>query len=448
MLGRAFGGLAPREPVEHAARGRPRRAGRAARRRSARRRSAARARRRRRRARSSRPSPLRPTTSGSAPPVVVTSGTPHAIASIAGSEKPSYSDGTTAISASAYSSTMRSSLTPLTNSTAPVSPSRSICAGTADLWRGWPITTRCASSRSVRTLASASMRYVRPLSGTSALAVVINRPGTRADVRHRPELLLVDTDRHDVQRVGIDTHLRDDVLLRVLRHRDVARHLARDVHLHAEEPVPTAQRELAQRRARVREVEVAVDGDRVVQRVARTASRRARSPSRPRAEALVVVHEVELVAPVAQLLVDAAAERVRLGEPGACHDRELLRRRRRCGTRAATARGTGSRACRGRGSATFSSTTGSSATGQGWPGEHRHRVPELGQLAGEVPAVDALAAAVRVASVDEECDAERVAGARQGEIGRRHEETRMEGGPPREASPPDGRSRALASRAR
>ena len=45
--------------------------------------------------------PSVPTTSGSAPPVVATTGTPHAIASIAGSEKPSYSDGTTATSASA-----------------------------------------------------------------------------------------------------------------------------------------------------------------------------------------------------------------------------------------------------------------------------------------------------------------------------------------------------------
>lgn len=45
--------------------------------------------------------PSSPTTSGSAPPVVVTSGTPHAMASTAGRENPSYSEGTTATSASA-----------------------------------------------------------------------------------------------------------------------------------------------------------------------------------------------------------------------------------------------------------------------------------------------------------------------------------------------------------
>ena len=68
-------------------------------------------------------SPSGPTTSGSAPPVVATTGTPHAMASTAGSENPSYSEGTTATSASAYSSTMRSSVTPDTNCTAPSRPS-------------------------------------------------------------------------------------------------------------------------------------------------------------------------------------------------------------------------------------------------------------------------------------------------------------------------------------
>ena len=38
-------------------------------------------------------SPDAPTTSGSAPPVVATTGTPQLIASMAGSENPSYRDG-------------------------------------------------------------------------------------------------------------------------------------------------------------------------------------------------------------------------------------------------------------------------------------------------------------------------------------------------------------------
>ena len=42
--------------------------------------------------------------------------------------------------------------------------------------------------------------------------------------------------------------------------------------------------------------------------------------------------------------------------------------------------------------------------------EHRDAVPQLGQLAGEMAAVDALPAAVGIAPVDEECDAKGVAG--------------------------------------
>ena len=50
-----------------------------------------------------------------------------------------------------------------------------------------PITTRWASGRSMRILASASSRCDRPFIGTSALAVVMSRPGHAGDVRHRPE---------------------------------------------------------------------------------------------------------------------------------------------------------------------------------------------------------------------------------------------------------------------
>ena len=73
-------------------------------------------------------------------------------------------------------------------------------------------------------------------------------------------------------------------------------------------------------------------------------------------------------------------------------------------------------------------------------------VPELGELAGQMAAVDALAAAVGIAPVDEECDAKGVAGARQGDRGIGHVETRMEGGPRRKqaAAQDPGGSRALA----
>ena len=149
------------------------------------------------------------------------------------------------------------------------------------------------------------------------------------DVRHQPELRLIDADGHDVQRVGVDAHLGDDVFPRVLRHREVARQLARDLHLHAEEPVPTAEGERgAHRHVACVELEVAVDGDGVVQRVDERPAV-AHEPEQTGAEALVVVDEVELGAPVAELLVDAPAERVRLGVSRRAHDRELLQVGRR-----------------------------------------------------------------------------------------------------------------------
>ncbi|GAA3305450.1 hypothetical protein GCM10020295_59190 [Streptomyces cinereospinus] len=67
-------------------------------------------------------SPSRPATSGIAPPVVATSGVPVAMASAAGSEKPSYSDGTHATCADRTRPTSSASEMPLTNSTAPSSP--------------------------------------------------------------------------------------------------------------------------------------------------------------------------------------------------------------------------------------------------------------------------------------------------------------------------------------
>src|SRR4029079_12760940 len=83
----------------------------------------------------------RPTTSGTAPPVVATSGTPHAIASTAGSEKPSYKEGTAATCACAYAPTIRSVATPCTNWPAPRSPSASMRAGIELPLRGVPTTT-------------------------------------------------------------------------------------------------------------------------------------------------------------------------------------------------------------------------------------------------------------------------------------------------------------------
>ena len=244
------------------------------------------------------------------------------------------------------------------------------------------------------------------------------------DVRERPELLLVDADGNDVQRVGIDAHLGDDVLLGVVRHREVTRQLARDLHLHPEESVPTAQGEPAPRGGRVRDLEVAIDRDRMMQRVHERPAV-AHEPEQAATETLVVVHEIEVGAPVAQLLVDAAAERVRLREAARGHDPELLdvfpvaelvepRHAERVVALVEIETGNLFEHDRIVGDRPRLS------------GEHRHRVPELGELAREVAAVNPLTAAVGIAPVDEESDPK---GARQGGIGVRHEVTRMEVGP-------------------
>ena len=119
-----------------------------------------------------------PVTSGNAPPVVATKQIPVDMASIAGRLNPSYRLGTTASSLSAYNSTMRSSLTPETWVMQSVSPSLRMRSAFAPS-RGRPMMVRC-TSRSVRIFASASSKYDKPLSATSADAVVMRWPGLRA----------------------------------------------------------------------------------------------------------------------------------------------------------------------------------------------------------------------------------------------------------------------------
>src|SRR5207249_1922779 len=112
-------------------------------------------------------------------------------------------------------------------------------------------------------------------------------------------------------------------------------------------------------------------------------------------QALVVMDEIELVATVAQMRVHAPAECVGLGEARAGHDGELLYV------------GAGSELVGPRDAkrvlALVEVEARNALERDGWvgdrpgrAGEHRHRVAELGELAGEVTAVDALPAAVGV----------------------------------------------------
>src|SRR5947209_791812 len=117
-----------------------------------------------------------PATSGSDPESLATSGVPEPMCSTAGSENPSYSEATTAISALASSSASASSDRPWVNRTRSPRDSWACSFSLAD--PGLPTTIRCASV-SVTSLAIARSSVATPLSGESELATATIRPGTR-----------------------------------------------------------------------------------------------------------------------------------------------------------------------------------------------------------------------------------------------------------------------------
>src|ERR1017187_7574466 len=123
-----------------------------------------------------------PVTSGSAPVRLATSGVPDAICSTAGSENPSYSEGTTAISLLATSSARSESLMPVTNRTLSPSDSSPISCSVGPPDAGLP-TTVSWTSRSVLILAKARSRVGMPFTGESALATAMMLPGIRGPGR-------------------------------------------------------------------------------------------------------------------------------------------------------------------------------------------------------------------------------------------------------------------------
>ena len=221
---------------------------------------------------------------------------------------------------------MRCSGTPVTNVTCSRRPSSSMVRAEGPPSLSRPMTTS-STWRSVRSLATASSRYRRPFMVTSALAVVMSRPGTRSDVGQRAEQVLVDADRHHVEPLAGHLVVAVDVLEGVLRDGDDPGHAARHPGLHPGEAVPAGLGEPRPGGLGVLHLEAAVDGDRVVDG-GQHGEARPLHAEQPVAEALVVLHQVEVVDPPAQVLPGPDAEGERLGE-GAAHERRRPRRGRR-----------------------------------------------------------------------------------------------------------------------
>ena len=137
--------------------------------------------------------------------------------------------------------------------------------------------------------------------------------GDALDAGQGTEEVLVDADGHDVQPVLGDLVVGRDVVERVLRHGDDPRHARGDPGLHLGEGVPAGLRHALPLGLGVLHLEAAVDGDRVVDR-GQHRQAHALHGQQAVAEALVVLHQVEVVDPAPQVLGGPHAEGQRLGE--------------------------------------------------------------------------------------------------------------------------------------
>ncbi len=271
-------------------------------------------------------------------------------------------------------------------------------------------------SRSVFTFATASSSGIRPFNGTSADAVVINRPlifltcGSR-----RNRSWSTPTATTPILSAGTPicaVMSRLDEVDTVTRRGSWRRHAL----LHAEELVPALERDPAIRILGVRQVKVAVNGDRVVQRGQQRPAVLDHA-EQPRPEALVVMDDVEVADAILEHPADAMAPRARFGEPAAGHDQQFFEVDERLDLPrprdpervrlAVQVEG-------GHGGELHAVV------------EHRIRrtaedldfMAEFDQRLGEIAGVDPLAARIRVAAVDQKGNAE--AGA--------HEIDRLQGG--------------------
>ena len=265
--------------------------------------------------------------------------------------------------------------------------------------RGRPMTTS-STGRSVRSLATASSSGTNPFIGTSLDEVTMSRPGIgwtpsigRKTVWSTPTGTTVI--RSDATPICAAMSVRDDC-----RDGEDGRQLPGDADLHAQEPEPPAGGDALPWVRRVAERELAVDGDRMVER-------RQERPAvgdhaeHARAEALVVVDEVEVTPALGQQ--PAGPDRVgpRLAEAGGAHHAELGR----VGQIVELAGVRDAERVRVPVEVEPGHRREADAGVELRPrrsGEDLDGVAEGDELPGEVPGVDALAAAARVAAIEQE----------------------------------------------
>src|ERR1700734_931259 len=213
-------------------------------------------------------------------------GAPEGMCSTAGNENPSYSEGTTAISALAASSARSVSLIPCTNRTR--SPrARSLTSFSVGPPAAGLSTTMSWPSRSTVILAKAWSSVDTPFSGESALATATIRPGTRGGCR------------------GWEPRAR----------------AAGPPALHPDERVPAP---LAAPGPAVggRQLDPPVHADRVVD-AGHQGQAEPGQAEQAVGQHLVVVDQVEVACPGAQRAQRPEAERERLGEGAGLHRAEL-----------------------------------------------------------------------------------------------------------------------------
>ena len=235
--------------------------------------------------------------------------------------------------------------------------------------------------------------------------------GSPLDVVEWTEEVGIDADGHEPHAVDLDAHVVVDVVDRVLRHDHDARHLGSDLALHLHERVPAADRPTAVPVLGVAHLQLAILGDRVMERDDRRDLLLDLQDAV--AEALVVVDQVELTGALAEFAGGPRAERQRLRE----HAGDEL-----CVLEQVGAGLDLPEAGQAAGEVVVERVE-AGELGELHPlvedrvrlaAEHLDRVSEVGQRLGEVPRVHPLAADVGFAAIGQVRDLERGIGIESG----------------------------------